>query len=46
MTVAHCTALRDQKLAGAYEFSGLEWVDWTDGVGYWTGALEHWNTGA
>ena len=25
------------------EFTGLERVDWTTGVDYWTGVLEYWS---
>ena len=33
-----------QLLGGwVYEFTGLERVNWTAGVDYWTGALEHWS---
>ena len=44
--IVRCLSRMIGLVNGVYEFTGLEWVDCTDGVDYWTGALELWNTGA
>ena len=40
------TELSSKAAVWVSEFTGLERVDWTTGVDYWTGVLEYWSTGA
>ena len=46
-TAKHFDYVHEQTLSWVYEFTGLEPLDWSTGLEYWsTGVLEYWITGA